>query len=190
MKKMKRRSLAMGVCLAVLLCCLLPVHPVDAAAKTVDLTVCYKGKDVTFERFHNVGGPASKVRWTRGVKTYAAVKKAWGKATKVEKESYMGEKEGYCHTWKNGKTRIVFHTQKNGKRYGDIVIDIRDKKATLCGIRVGMSKKQALQKLRKQFGKKNVSAKKNKIYAFTGPSLPLIFDLRSGKVSGMNFMAS
>lgn len=185
---MKRRLLAMGVCLAVLFCSLVPVQPVDAATKTINLTVRYKGKNVTFEKFRNVGGSKSKVKCTMGVKTYAAVKKAWGKANKVEKDNYMGN--GNSYTWKNGKTRIVFGAYKNGNRKGDIVIDIQNKKATLCGIKVGMSKMQALQKLRKQFGKKNVSVTNNQLLVQMGYYHPIEFNLKSGKVSNIHFMSS
>lgn len=188
MKKTKKRFLAIGICFAVLLCSFMPVQPANAAAKTVNLTVRYKGKNVTLEKFRNVGGSKSKVECTMGAKTYAAVKKAWGKANKVEKNNYMGK--GNTYTWENGKTRIAFGTYKNGKRKGDIVIDIQNKKATLCGIKVGMSKKQALQKLKKQFGKKNVSATKNQIFVQMGYYLPIEFNLKSGKISSIYFMSS
>ena len=178
----------MGICLAVLFCSLVSVQPANAAAKTVNLTVRYKGKNVTFEKFHNINGSKSKVKCAMGAKTYAAVKKAWGKANKVEKDDFMGE--GNSYTWKNGKTRIVFGTYKNGKRKGDILIDIQNKKATLCGIKVGMSKKQALQKLRKQFGKKNVTVTENQILVQLGYYHPVEFNLKSGKVSGIYFMSS
>ena len=44
MKKMKK-ILALGLCLAVLFGSLAPVQVADAAAKTVKVTVRYKGKD-------------------------------------------------------------------------------------------------------------------------------------------------
>ncbi len=188
MKKIKKRFLAMGVCLAVLFCFLAPVQPANAAAKTVHLTVRYKGKNVTFLKFRNVGASPSKVKGMMGAKTYAAVKKAWGKANKVEKDDFMGE--GNSYTWKNGKTRIAFGAYKNGKRKGDVVIDIQNKKASLCGIKVGMSKRQATQKLIKQFGKKNVSVTMNQILVQIGYYHPIEFNLKSEKVSGIYFMSS
>lgn len=127
----------------------------------------------------------SEVKCTQKAKTYAAVKKAWGKANKVHKNG------DYCsYAWKNGKTSISFVTDKKGKRMGDIVINIQNKKATLCGIKVGMSKKQALQKLRKQFGKKNVSDTKNQILVKMGPFDPMTFNLKSGKISSIYFWHS
>ena len=183
MKKMKKRFLAMGVCLAVLFCSLMPAQPVNAATKTINLTVRYKGRNVTFEAYRNMN--TSKVKCTQKAKTYAAVKKAWGKANKVQKN---GDYRSYV--WKNVKTRISFFTDKNGKRMGDIVIDIQNKKATLFGIKVGMSKKQALQKLRKQFGKKNVSDTKNQILVKMGPFDPMTFNLKSGKISSIYFWHS
>ncbi len=131
----------------------------------------------------------SEVKCTQKAKTYAAVKKAWGKANKVQKEK-CGDYHCRSYTWKSGKTRISFLTDKNGKRMGDIVIDIQNKKATLCGIKVGMSKKQALQKLRKQFGKKNVSDTKNQILVKMGPFDPMTFNLKSGKISSIYFWHS
>lgn len=47
MKKMKKRLLALGLCLAVLFGSLTPVQVADAAAKTVKVTVRYKGKNAT-----------------------------------------------------------------------------------------------------------------------------------------------
>ena len=187
MKKMKKRFLAMGVCLAVLFCSLMPAQPVNAAAKTVNLTVRYKGRNVTFEAYRNMN--TSKVNCTQKAKTYAAVKKAWGKANEVEKEE-LGDYHCWRYAWKSGKTSISFFTDKKGKRMGDIVIDIQNKKATLCGIKVGMSKKQALQKLRKQFDKKNVSATKNQILVKMGPFNPMTFNLKSGKISSIYFWHS
>lgn len=189
MKKMKKRFLTMGVCLAVLFCSLVAAQPVNAATKTVTVTVRYRGKDVVFEKnlwgrgFRREGVPKGRRGGSMGVKTYAAVKKAWGKANKVQK---YGD---YCnYAWQSGKTSISFLTDKNGKRMGDLVIDIQDKKATLCGIQVGMSKKQALQKLRKWFGKKNVLTRKNWILANSGgPYDAIIFNLKSGKISSIYF---
>ena len=119
------------------------------------------------------------------------MKKAWGKANKVEKDGFMvGDNSYTWYTWKNGKTRIAFGAYKNGKRKGDIVIDIQNKKASLCGIKVGMSKRQATQKLIKQFGKKNVSVTMNQILVQIGYYHPIEFNLKSEKVSGIYFMSS
>ena len=184
MKKIKRRFLAMGICLAVLFCSLAPVQPVNAAAETINLTVRYKGKNVTFEAYRNPN--TSKTKIVKKAKTYAAVKKAWGKANVVE-----GGVGGYAYTWKSGKTEIWFNTDEKGKRSESILIDIKNKKATLCGIKVGMSKKQALRKLRKQWGKKNVSTTKNQILVQTYPGLiPMTFDLKSGKIRSIYYMHS
>ena len=157
---MKKRFLAMGVCLAVLFCSFTPVQPVNAAAKTVNVTVRYKGKNVTFESYRN-SGSNSKYKYILKAKTYAAVKKAWGKANKVE--TFHNAEDDIYYTWKSGKTSISFNTYGNGKRRGGISIDIQNKKASLWGIKVGMSKKQALQKLKKQFGKKNVTTQKRRV---------------------------
>ena len=127
----------------------------------------------------------SEVKCTQKAKTYAAVKKAWGKANKVHKN---GDYRSYA--WKNGKTRIAFGAYKNGKRKGDVVIDIQNKKASLCGIKVGMSKRQATQKLIKLFGKKNVSVTMNQILVQIGYYHPIEFNLKSEKVSGIYFMSS
>ena len=164
----------------------MPAQPVNAATKNINLTVRYKGRNVTFEAYRNMN--TSEVKCTQKAKTYAAVKKAWGKANKVEKDDFMGE--GNSYTWKNGKTRIAFGAYKNGKRKGDVVIDIQNKKASLCGIKVGMSKRQATQKLIKLFGKKNVSVTMNQILVQIGYYHPIEFNLKSEKVSGIYFMSS
>lgn len=186
MKKMKKRLLALGLCLAVLFGSLTPVQVADAAAKTVKVTVRYKGKNATLyavQYSKNQVIPHSN-------KTYASVKKKWGKANKVEKYDTYNS-----YTWKSGKTRINFGTDKKGKRSykeytGGFVIDIRNKKASLCGVKVGMSKKQALQKLRKQFGKKHVTIQGNDIWVDTPPLCPMIFELKSGKVKSINWFSS
>lgn len=171
----------MGICLAVLFGSLTPAQTVDAAAKTVKLTVCYKGKNVTFQTIRNPCSP--KRTETIKVKTYAAVKKVWGKANKVEKVDY-----GTNYTWKKGKTTISFYTRKNGKRMGNIRVAIQNKSASLWGVKVGMSKKQALQKLRKQFGKKNVSVENNRI--FIKILNPNSIALKNGKVKSIDFFIS
>lgn len=184
MKKMKKRFLAIGVSLAVLFCSLAPVQPVSAASKTAKLTVRYKGKSVTLEVYKNLN--TSKQKISQKGKTYASVKKAWGKANRVQE--FGGGYRDY--TWKSGKTSISFVTYENGKLNGSMSINIQNKKASLCGIKVGMSKKQALQKLRKQFGKKNVSATKNQILVKMGPFDPMTLTLKSGKVRSISFWHS
>ena len=185
MKRIKKRFLAMSVCLAVLYCSLAPVQITDAASKTAKLTVRYKGKNVTFMTYRSISSSNANVKTTLNSKTYAAVKKTWGKASKTKKEDY-----GNNYIWKSGKTKISFYTYENGKRRGDIYIDIRNKKASLCGVKVGMSKKQALQKLRKQFGKKRVTSDKNQILVNVPPADPIVFNLKSGKVKSIMYWCS
>jgi len=194
MKTMKTRFLALGVCLAVFFCSLTPVQVADAAAKKINVTVRYKGKNVTFETFPNTNKYSNDTKITLKAKTYAAVKKAWGKADKVEKRTYENEYgkqvRQNIYTWKSGKTEISMTTDKKGKRNGDIFIDIQNKKASFLGIKVGMSKKPALQKLRKLFGKKMVSTEKDKIRVTMGGYPPMIIELKSGKVKSIFFWHS
>ena len=186
MKKMKKRFLAISICFAVLFGSLTPVQVADAAPKNVKTTVRYKGKNVTFETFRSIGYDFDKYKSKikMNAKTYASVKKAWGKANKVEKNDY-----GTSYTWKSGKTRIAFYTYENGKRKGDLFVDIQNKKASVYGIKVGMSKKQALQKLKKQFGKKYVISEKNQILIQT-PMGPIEINLKSGKVKSIHISHS
>ena len=192
MKKMKKRFLAICICFAVLFGSLTPVQVADAAPKNVKTTVRYKGKNVTFETFRSIGYDFDKYKpkIKMNAKTYASVKKAWCKANKVEKDDY-----GTFYTWKSGKTSITLGADEKGKRSydkysGGFLIDIQNKKASLCGVKVGMSKKQALQKLRKQFGQKHVFNEGDMILVDTPPLEPMMFTLKSGKVKSIYWFSS
>lgn len=181
MQKIKKRLLALGLCLAVLFGSFTPVQVADAAVKTVKITVGYRGKNVTFQTIRNWNKGPTKANYKKGLETHASLKKAWGKANVVEKNGKLTN-----YIWKSGKTRICFLETNGRKTY--YVIDIQNKKASLCGIKVGMSKKQVLQKLRKQFDKKNVSIENNFIYVNVPRMVPISVEMKSGKVKSINFM--
>lgn len=183
MKKMKKRFLAISICFAVLFGALTPVQVADAAPKTASITVRYKGKNVTFMTYRNLNKSYSKIKITPISKKYATIKKKWGKAKKITTPL------AFPKAWNTGKTYIGFTTYKYGK-LSAIGIDVMDKNASVCGVKVGMSKKQALQKLRKQFGKKLVTAEKNLIAVNVPPAGPLYMKLKSGKVESLHYMCT
>ena len=183
MKKMKKRFLAISICFAVLFGSLTPVQVADAAPKTASITVRYKGKNVTFMTYRNLNKSYSKIKITPISKKYATIKKKWGKAKK------MTTPLNFPNAWNTGKSYIGFTTYKNGK-LSAIGIDIWDKNASVCGVKVGMSKKQALQKLRKQFGKKLVTAEKNLIAVNVPPAEPFYVSIKSGKVESLYYMCT
>ncbi len=197
MKKMKK-ILALGLCLAVLFGSLAPVQVADAAAKTVKVTVRYKGKDAALFKVYylkrNAWGYYNGKTKPDYTKTYTSLKKKWGKANKIRK--VRDEYNSYnSYTWKSGKTSITLGADEKGKRSydkysGGFLIDIQNKKASLCGVKVGMSKKQALQKLRKQFGQKHVFNEGDMILVDTPPLEPMMFTLKSGKVKSIYWFSS
>ena len=197
MKKMKK-ILALGLCLAVLFGSLAPVQVADAAAKTVKVTVRYKGKDAALFKVYylkrNAWGYYNGKTKPDYTKTYTSLKKKWGKANKIRK--VRDEYNSYnSYTWKSGKTSITLGADEKGKRSydkysGGFLIDIQNKKASLCGVKVGMSKKQALQKLRKQFGQKHVFNEGDMIWVDTPPLEPMMFTLKSGKVKSIYWFSS
>ena len=94
----------MGICLAVLFCSLAPVQSVNAAAKTINLTVRYKGKNVTFEAYRNPN--TSKTKIVKKAKTYAAVKKHGARRMWLKEVSAVMLIPGKAEKQKFGLTRM------------------------------------------------------------------------------------
>lgn len=181
-----------------------------AAGKKMSLNVGFKGKTVNLIKDINNG--------ERNEITIASLKKKWGKP-KVKKSD-----DGYFvfYTWKKGKTKIevgdavVEAGKKNYSGYvGSISISIKDKNGSLWGVKVGMSKADAMKKIKKALGTKKVlkqkstkdgsieieggwpdvdevyiSQGKDCINAWTGVYMPIGFGIKNGKVSSISFWRS
>lgn len=95
------------------------------------------------------------------------------------------------YTWKKGKTSIEitdYDVEKGG--VGSISINIEDKNGSLCGVKTGMKKDDAIKNLQKSLGKKAVSEDGEYIMALTGPYMPVQIGLSDGKVSSITWFRS
>ena len=85
------------------------------------------------------------------------LEKKWGKPKKVEEDDPIT-----FYTWKKGKTSITIgNNTPSGNHVGYIKIDIKDKNGSMYGVKVGMKKSEALKKLKKVAGSKNVIVTKD-----------------------------
>lgn len=132
----------MTTLIAMLLCAILTITGICtdtayAADNTVPLTIKFKGKTITFS------DDATEAVEEIQLKT---LKKKWGKP-KVEKDD-----NSTSYTWKKGKT-VVYYSNDNyfGSTSTQLTINIYDKNATVCGMKVGMKKKKA-EKILKKLG--------------------------------------
>ena len=73
---------------------------------------------------------------------------------------------------------------------GSISINIEDKNGSLCGVKTGMKKDDAIKNLQKSLGKKAVSEDGEYIMALTGPYMPVQIGLSDGKVSSITWFRS
>lgn len=151
----------------------------DVSAKSkMALKVTYKGKTLTLvDNFkENSFGRSSNV-------TFKKCEKAWGKPKK-KKSSDVGNTTNY--TWKTKKTEIVLNDyDAPAGVVGGIYVSINDKNGALAGIKVGMTKAKALQKLKKTFGSSKVSVS-NEYISLNLYGIMTSFQLDSkGKIKSM-----
>jgi len=206
MKKMtnlkKTISVFTALVLAIAICLSAFGTNAYAASENGNLKIKYKGKTVVLDSgafSHNMN--MIKIK---------NVKKAWGKPNKT-----VTNEESKIHTYKKGKTKITLYTKvynsaaSNGykKGYyhlGDITI--KDKNASLAGVKVGMSKNTAMKKLKKYYGTNKIDMgeyftgdkrKISRVYyengainVFMGPFMPIEFIIKKGKVTEISWMRS
>lgn len=151
---------------------------VSAKGKLQPMKVAFKGKTVTL--FKDTL-PTAKNQCA----TMKKVQKAWGKGKKKPYGS------SYSYTWKKGKTEIMVTDNWYKGRVGGMTISIKDKNASMMGVKVGMTKAQALKKLKKTFG----SRVKNIKFSDGTPAIQIentmcSFSLKSGKVIRMSYFSS
>jgi hypothetical protein len=141
--------------------------PAQAKGTKGKITVTYKGKTVTLMDSKTKNGCTSPSK----------LKKSWGTPTKGT----------YSQTWKKGKSSV--EVGDNGGWYY-LIISIKDKNMTLCGVKVGTSKSKAVKTLKKTFGSDAVTATDKKIYVQYDSYEPITYKLKSGKVTSASFWHS
>lgn len=138
MRSIKR---ILKVMLVVALCTIIavpgasPVTETTYAAETKpSLSVNFRGK--TVELIKDIYGKEERIK-------VDAMEKKWGKPNKKEK-AYANDSE-FWYTWKKGKTTITVNNFTGGDpgNVGAIQINIKDKNASMCGVKVGMKKQKA-----------------------------------------------
>ena len=148
-----------------------------AASKKVPLKVVFDKTAVSLIKDLNTStgrGDTPKLR---------KLEEKWGKPSK--------KKDGYgmtTYTWKKGRTSIEvtdYDVEKGG--VGSISINISDKNGSLCGVKVGMKKANAIKKLEKSLGKQAVQEDEEHISALAGPYMPVSIELTDGKVASISW---
>lgn len=212
---MKNRKRIVSVLLS---CCmaagLLFAAPQSASAKTqTGVKVTFNKKTVVFDRTYVDEGGEFKAKTKSEPKTLKDVEKKWGKKTRLagKNEEYAGQ----AYVWEKGKTKITIMQDAGGAGLGYVELNIRDKNASVAGVKVGMKRAAAVKKLQKLYGKKRVAQLRDGQYAspdekgslnidgkakgkaYTSievsagaDGMTLSFTLKNGKVSGIYWMRS
>lgn len=151
-----------------------------AASKKAPLKVVFDKKAVNLIKDLNTStgrGDTPKLK---------KLEESWGRPSKNKDESGIT-----TYTWKKGKTSIEitdYDVEKGG--IGSITISIEDKNGSLCGVKTGMKKADAIKKLQKSLGKKAVSEDGGYIMALAGPYMPVQIGLSDGKVVSISWFRS
>lgn len=166
---MKNRRLFSFVLICVLLVSIV-FGGTDVSAKSkVALKVTYKGKTVTLIKNNK------KV-------SIKSVQKAWGQGNPKTTNTWM------TYTWQTKKTKISIEDNHYTGKVGGINISIEDKNGSIAGVKVGMTKAQALKKLKKVYGSKHVQAQGDFIRI---DNLGMnSFTIKSGKIVRMGYYGS
>lgn len=149
-----------------------------AAAKKVPLKVVFDKTAVNLIKDLNGGhGDTAKLK---------KLEEKWGRPSK--KKAGDGTTS---YTWKKGKTSVEVNDYLAEKGcIGSIHISIEDKNGSMCGIKIGMKKTDAVKKLQKLFGKEKVEvveAEDGEYILATSGYLPVHFGLSDGKVTDMSW---
>lgn len=151
-----------------------------------------KGVKITFD------GKSVTLNTKAEPKTLEEVEKIWGKKTRLAEDDE--EYAGYAYVWEKGKSKIiVMQPSKAVPEFEDALgytcAEISDKNASVAGVKVGMKRADALKKLQKAYGKKNVKQMKDgntytEISVNVGNGMPVSYNIKSGKVSSIYWMRS
>ncbi len=150
MKKELKSLIAFMLCAAAIITSVSAgTGTVSAAGKKIPLKAEFNGTEIVLVK--NLNGDS---REDTKIKT---LEKKWGKPKKVKEDGSLT-----FYTWKKGKTSIeIGNNTPSGNHVGYIKIDIKDKNGSMFGVKVGMKKSEALKKLKKVAGSKNVIVTKD-----------------------------
>jgi hypothetical protein len=162
------------------------VMPVDATTSRAGaLTVTYKGKTETLMTVDDVNDLEDSYS-SNGCKAPDTLKKSWGSYVKKKNNGYT---DCIFQTGKSSVTISYVAGQKKISWYS-LVISIKDKNMALCGVKVGMTKQQAVNTLKKNFGSQAVKVTNKNIKVNFGVFVPINYTLKGGKVTAMKFWHS
>lgn len=106
-----------------------------------------------------------------------ALTNAWGNPSVSENEWTSD------YIWKKGKTEIIYTDIPSEPMYSNISMDIKDKNAEICGLKVGMKKAKAV-KILKKFGKEiNIDNNVITIQIIEKGRIQINCTLKKGKIS-------
>lgn len=109
---------------------------------------------------------------------YKSLKKKWGKPSETSKSDGL-----VSYTWKKGDTNILYADMDNG--WTNYSINIYDKNAALCGIKVGMKAEKA-EKILEKLGVE-IERESNNIFAkYADGRCNVTVGLEKGKVIQIN----
>lgn len=196
MKKQNKKTLlckflAAVLCFAMMVSAIAPVTAQAASAKALALK--YKGKTVNMLDAPYDGG------WDEGlhIPNYEEIKKAFGKADKISTlPSEYTEETATLYRYKADGFKFEFIQNDNIKSktfyLSNVMIRITSAKASLNGIKVGMSYNSVLKKFEKIYGKEHITTQKNKkkislwvLGEAQKGGMPIEFTFKNGKVSRM-----
>lgn len=198
--KMKRHN-KLKAAVALILCAFIVLSGIStetafAANKKIPLKVKFNGAEVSLIK-------DIYVDTDNLIPLLSSLKKKWG-TPKIDKHD--GDWSSY--TWKKGKTRIEVNNwaffagamEKEDDIMSGGSFSIKDKNASVWGVKVGMTKDAALKKIKKALGIKKVYktyesgvcivAKKKSIEVWTDVSYPVTFELKNGKVTCISWLRS
>lgn len=158
----------------------------DVSAKSkVALKVTYKGKTVTLIKDNDeiIKNPVTYKKVS--IKN---VQKAWGKGSSKTTKLSGTTTTWKTYTWKTKKTKISIADNHYPGKVGAIDISIKDKNGSIAGVKVGMTKAQALKKLKKAYGLKHIQVQGDFIRI---DNLGMnSFTVKSGKIVSMGYYGS
>lgn len=202
--KMKRQKTLKAAAALVLCVCIalsgIGTETAFAANKKIPLAVTFNGKTVTL-----VKNLRSEENYCPALTSaLPSLKKKWGTPKKV-KDGDDASSTYSTYIWKKGKTELKVHVESYKGKKGEVVSyvegAIEDKNGSLWGVKVGMKKDTALKKIKKALGtniiyktlddqdQSEVFIVENKkiISANTGVYMPINFELKNGKVTGIYY---
>ncbi len=169
------KALAAVLCFAMLASVFVPATA--QAASKVELALTYKGKTVVVEKLDADDMELDLSGCHQA--TYKEIKKSFGDARQYKING------GTAYEYKDKGFLFVMEPETGSTDIYSISIKITSKKASLNGIKVGMSYSKAKKKLEKKYGKSRVITQEDKkhIQLTYGSFMPIDYTFKNGKVS-------